>query len=307
MNNNKKKLKKILLLVVGLVICSYFVFVRLLKERLPYEVDFSWNPYMLIFYMGLFLFFCYIIKQKVWPKESKNKLMGWVKEQALKASHFYDDSLDQGFNLIFSFRLNNRNYFGELLDKVCKLIKKLSYTKFYQNIYNKLCFYYLVTIIPRLIITILFFVDMVCYNKFFLFYKYIWVLLIPFFWRIFFFILNAYFQHGTRICFVFLDVTLTPIYDEDGKQAWERLTWFRRKNPVLRGEILNPTEEEYLDIEKEAPFFFSLYCSDFFKYFKSDGPIAQAPLYLRMQLLIYILYAVTFGYMVVKVSLSYNL
>lgn len=84
----------VILFICGCLICAGFIYIRVFAERFPKEIEFVWNVYVFCIYMFLLLFFCYLLKQKLYYKESKNPLIIWLKTKIiLNMIKFYDNAL----------------------------------------------------------------------------------------------------------------------------------------------------------------------------------------------------------------------
>ena len=172
----------------------YFFHLRFLLERFPHKIDFSWNLYKFLCYFFLTILFAYVLKRKLYPKTSKNKLLIWIKENLfLKISLIYDKALEEVYNFFIGF---NRIPF--CLDLIHYSIIKLS--DFYHKLpYKKaeiisITIFYLITIIPRIIVLLAFLIDVIYFNEYYYLYCIIWVLIIPFLWKIFFYCIYEYHQ-----------------------------------------------------------------------------------------------------------------
>ncbi len=185
----KKYLIEFFLLLIALLICGIFVFRRIFKERLPHEINYGWNIYSFLGSLTLFLLFFYILlkKLKLLP-ESENEKIIWVKENLLgNFVLLYDKALKQIFKVLIEIKV-----FEKILLKCCKLIIKIIYINHTLNM-NYIYLYYIIYAFPKCIVMIALFIDVIFFNKYYYVYKFIWVLLIPFFWKILYFLVEEFY------------------------------------------------------------------------------------------------------------------
>src|SRR5580698_2935526 len=80
MQKIKEYTKELALFILGFIICCFFFYVRILLKRIPYDIPFIWSPYKFLFYFSLSTMFGILTYKKLYPTESKNFVLNWVKE-----------------------------------------------------------------------------------------------------------------------------------------------------------------------------------------------------------------------------------
>ena len=160
--------------------------------------------------------------------------------------------------------------------------------------------------IPRLIISILFFTDIIILNKFFYFYKYIWLLLFPFFWNIIYGIVEyMYTEYMITFYEVFI-IKHIPFTPEEREKEKSKYGGFY----IDMQRTMNPKHIDLpLDAEQNMRDYYQcvllpikiLFINQFDKY-----------VYLKkffiinfFNLITDIFYSITFGYLMLKTVLSF--
>lgn len=280
--NPKNKIKEFLLLILGLCICSYFFYIRFILKRLPTEIIFKYDILKFCIYFGLFLLFLYILIKKIYPKESKNKYIILIKEKLLlKILNFYTESLDK----VSRFFILDHGISDIILYIICSSICEFFYMDFTKKPYFREILFYFITLLPNLLVTITLFIDVVIFNKYYYLYKIIWVLIIPLFYNIIYYIINKY-----------------------DKKAWCFITTYFEGNFIIGETNIIPNytrkvfppkiakfaldEGQYKFLEENLFVFFNLHL--LLRQFESFTSLL---IYKYLQIFIIIMSLITFGYL----------
>ena len=190
--NLKEIIKKVILFLIGISIISYIFYIRLILERIPHKIDFSFNIYKFLLYLILFIIFAYLVKQKIYPKTSKNIIIIFFKEYSnpiyTKLKEIYKTSLFVVHDFFISDgRIKINLFLHECILKIDKIYSSFSNEEDKLNYTFPILIYCFFVIIPRYITIIALFVDIIIFNEFYYFYK----LFLDFYiFYIIFFILN---------------------------------------------------------------------------------------------------------------------
>jgi hypothetical protein len=231
----KKFIKTVILFFIGLAICSFFSYLRIILERIPHEIDFSWDIYQFFFSFALFLLFTYLVKKKIYPKESKNKIIRWVKEEILlKGVKIYENSL-----LIIHTKLMDIYIISVLMKKCVLNFYKILLRKFYRNFRARFYVYFFFVILPRILTTVFLFIDVIIFNEFYYLYKVIWVLIIPLIWDVYYYFTNKFIYLQLDFLKLFLDI--------------EIITKPNPQNPKVNIQILSIKKKISINILKHIP------------------------------------------------------
>lgn len=179
-------MNKTIKIVLGLAITIYIIYFRLIFNRTPRELYENINVYYIILYfiitvMMLILFLSNIIK--LFHKINNNT----IKNESMILEYLYKIYSNQLNPLIYwsksliafdAFIKNNtfqydsrKTYADHIIERIGLLL----------STYNRLSIPLLTIlhILPQLIVCISFFIDVIIQNKFFYFYKTLWLLIIP--------------------------------------------------------------------------------------------------------------------------------
>ena len=76
-------MKRYFLLWLGILICGYFFYIRVILKRMPREVCLEWNAFRSTVYITLFTTFIILIWKKLFRKESQNWFIICIKERLM--------------------------------------------------------------------------------------------------------------------------------------------------------------------------------------------------------------------------------
>ncbi len=296
------KLKEILLLILGGIICGYFFFFRFGQKSLSYKFDFMWNSYLFIFYFLLFIIFSFLLLKNLFSNNTNNsKRKFWIFFRKILDQFFlfflsiYNNALLQIYNFFFF-----SEYFFPLdpfLYWLCFRLKEiLILPQIHNNPKIKLLFYYCIKIMPRLLITIIFSIEIIVFHELYYFYKILFVLILVLFWNLFYFFIEQYCTLSSIILFKFFEISLSN--NENGI-----IIFASRKNNLYTNSM-NFSEKEYLQMEKDITMFFiinKLFIIDF----GDQSNIKNGIFYKKSIQLIFFLYAISFGYILFRMLLNY--
>jgi hypothetical protein len=308
----KKFIKTVILFFIGLAICSFFFYLRIILERIPHEIDFSWDIYQFFFSLALFLLFTYLIKKKIYPKESKNKIIKWIKENiisffAKKINDIYDKSLLTLYKeLIDKHRIPIRYGRNILQESIYKLDKFLSIDK-YRTFAIRFYIYIFFVILPRILVTVFLFIDVIIFNEFYYLYKVIWVLIIPLIWKICYYLIKNHWIDQWEYYKIYLDIEIItdPIVLKEKYNRVDSVTVVTRSylNDKFKS-LYSITEEDYIFMINLIPIFVNVK-ADYVDFYDSDGPIFNKIIYVNCILFIYTTSAIVWGYMSFGIGISY--
>ena len=285
-------IKETLYLIFGLFICSYFLYLRVFKERTSYTIDFSFNIWRFILYFVIVIFFIYLLVKKIYPRESKNKIIIQFKEYVLAPiKKTYDTSLIKVYEFLFlTLKIKAIDSFLHFLSKGISII-------FYNDsIYFRVFFFYLVMVLPIFIMLFLLCIDVIYFHQ----YNYVllgfWLLIIPLLWKVIYFLVNEYYNH----CWNFLNI----IFDI---QLQENSLYFRRKanlekSPLFNGNFFD-LEKMLLNYESDIRMFFIINTC-YLKEFSENGPLMSSPSYRLIQIVRIFGYLIVFFYILLKMFLN---
>lgn len=290
-------LLNLFVLGLGFFICGYIFYIRILMDRIPKELSFSWNIYLFTMYISLFLLYGYILLKKYsTPKTTKNKLIIWLKETILlNVIKVYEKSLMSVYNLLID--QGKIPFIRQIIYESIYYIRKFCESSFMSKQIYQVILYYLIILLPRLIVVIAFFIDVLVFNEMYYMYKIIWILIIPLIWKVYYYLLEHLCRHFTCITLMYFDVLVKK--DEINKQTLIYCTeikdcLFRRDFPISK-EQANQMKKDIINLH--------IVKEQFLDVFSTEGPIASAPFYKKITTIILILYTIIWGYMVYNMAI----
>lgn len=278
------------LIFLGFLICSYFFFIRIILVRVPHKMTFSWNIVLFSFYVFLTLLFLLKIKKHFFPKKSSfsifiNKLF---EPLILLLFSLYDSALYKFYITIFHNK--NLEFLTKGLYYFCNYFKNFCLSSIMSNFHIKLIFSYIIYVIPRFIILIALFIDTIIYQEFYYLYKVIWIILIPFCFKIFYYIMNQF--NIQR--FKELEVCFT-INIKKNKNTYY-LEIFEKTNII--NSYYSFSEEIIKQGKEDIRMYFIIY-KKFLEIFTIEF-INESELYKQLQLFFYLGYSIIFSYTAFK-------
>jgi hypothetical protein len=210
MKINLKNLKESLLFTLGLLICTYIIYIRFILVRIPKPIPAEWNPWLFFLYFGLLLTYVSLLRHHINPPLYPSKLTKFLLTHVVKPlSSIFKDSLTVVHKRLVS---ENRMKARTLLHRII-----LHLGEFFQQ--NKLsAFTYVNThvvlmILPRLITLFALAIDVILMHEFFYFYRGIFLLTIPIIWNVFLHFIKKQIQDqmGWYNCFIIAEVHPTQI------------------------------------------------------------------------------------------------
>ena len=285
----------IFLIVLGLVICSYFFYIRIILVRVPHKITYSWNIYLFSFYLCLILLYVVRIKAYIFP--SKETILS----KTLKFIFFpivslYEKALFKLYILLF------HNYRVEILTKglyyFCVHFKDFCLLPFMLNdkyLYEKLLFYCIIQLFPRMLILITLFIDTIIYQELYYLYKVLWLILIPFFFNIFYYIMN---QFNIRR-FKELELCFTIKIKHNTKNYILEII---EKHDIIQKYY--SFSDKMIEQGKEDIYMYFIIYKHFLEIF-DDQLLKTSRLYLRLQLFLNCGYCLIFTYNAYKLFCNY--
>src|SRR5579875_3355909 len=144
--------KEFLLFSFGCIICIFFLYIRLIIERLPGKITFNWNTYIFIMYVILFIIYIYIIYIKVYPRPSKNVIIKNIKEKIIiKITTIYNQSLVTVYDFLIASHVSP--LYPILYNIMFKLKKVYRYMEINANFLIPIIYYFFM-IFPRFLVAL---------------------------------------------------------------------------------------------------------------------------------------------------------
>ena len=295
-------LKELIFFTIGMIICSFFFSIRFLKERLPQKIEFIYDDWSFLCFFGLYIFFCILISKKLKNKVIKDKPVRWYHKIGLKLINLYEKSLHSVYE-IFIFR-----------NDVVQILLRQITEGFYHKIYipNKkiksyiYIFFYFFVILPRILVTICFFIDVLIFHKFFYLYKIIWVLIIPLLWRIFNYIIKSYIDDCMENVETYFKITIvayiknTPEHNDTPMYNYTPIYNYTYKKNEQIVKLCPISEEEKTQIIHDFMPVFLAFLRIFDDILGPNGEIQNSKFYKIIILFLYILNALIWEYYVIK-------
>lgn len=302
MKQFKQKILYALYLTSGMIISLYFIWIRLLKVRLPHEITFNWSLGGFILNLFLFSIFAYLLIKKIYTQESQKKIVLLLKEKIIIPLSnllllWYQNSLQKVLDF-FLADLPLPNY----QDKIQEIFMPFFY-KFAEklnNINTKAKFFFVILsliYIPRLIVVLSFSYDIIIIQKISFFYNTLWILLLPFLWNISYAIIKHIYLQYMEIIRATYILSFIPI--KAGEKSGFTVKMTRSKeSPGLPEEVENNIKDFYLKACVPIRIhFIELYDQQVIqqKYKSIKG----------LSIIIIGLYVLCFGYLALKIGLNY--
>src|SRR5271155_1814187 len=157
----KTKITKIILIILGILLFSSFVWLRFIRERLPKEIPFNLTMYGFIILVYICSIYIYIITQLYFNIQSENKRLSLIVDMIYKPllaldEAFKNNSFIKRYYERFLVYLINRIKNNVTLDK-----ESTSYFKFY----------IILQIIPRVILVTALLIDTFYFHRLAILYK----------------------------------------------------------------------------------------------------------------------------------------
>lgn len=302
--------------LLGISICGYFFYIRILLKRIPHKIEFVWNPYLFAVYVIMILFFCYLLKQQLYLKKSQNKTIiwfkeklrwikekpgTWLKEKCIQRIAFvYDKSLHEVY---LFFVDSNRLPIQKSLYKIVEKINALSNYKDFQDIRGFFAVYFIFMLLPRIIVGIAVNIDVIIFNEFYYLYKIIWVLIFPLLWKIKYYLLNEYITLQLEFISIFLEMSvitdkklLSEKYNRDGEKAFE----FKSKNLHPQIRKLYPYSEKTEKLRRLMAHLFLHVKGCYLEMYNANSILFQLTRYQKTRIFMLLLSILFWGSMAFK-------
>ena len=283
--------QELILFIIGMIICSFFFSARFLKERLPQKIEFIYDDWLFLWLFASYTLFCILIAKKLRDKVIEDKPVRWYHKIGLKLVELYEKSLYSVYNM---FIVKNEILQILLQTTTYDFFHKIYYKHYKKNLKPYIyIFFYFFVILPRMLVTICFFTDVLIFHKFFYLYKIIWVLIGPFLWRVFNYIIITYIDDRIKDVKMYYKIAIKfndnyPVYI---------YTYKEDSNFV----ILNPlTKEEQIKILHELMPVYLTFLTIFECVLGSDGELKDNKLYKIISFFFVLIYAIIFGYYAIK-------
>ena len=308
MNKNTKNISYIIYLLSGILICLYFIWIRILKVRLPTQIIMSWDLGSFFLYTALFLAFTYLTIKKIYPSESKNSVITWLKEKVMilvliPIIKCYEMSLHRVLDFTLKdFPITNyENVIGEngitLFYKLSSILTLIN-TKF-----RFLGVALMIIYLPRLVVSLAFAYDVVIKQEMLIFYKLIIALVIPFVWNIFYSIIKYMYD---QYMILILDI-YTIIYNPISPNTVNAQKGIGFAINMIRNKDKQPDLPLY--VEENIKQFYLKACliikMQFIEDFDQAKINSKYTLIKTINLFTLVIYAITFGFLSVNTGISY--
>ena len=293
-------------LFLGFSLCSYVLYIRVILKSMPKYIGLEWNFGAFLAFSFLTYLYYKLLKYKLKKNKKPINLKSYKVKILLKLVDYYDKCLYAVY-AHFAYAqtiINGKELLQQLVNIVYKVFRFLNFTRLYQYYY----LYVFLVILPRLIITILFFIEVVCYNYMYYTYAFIWLLIIPLIWRIIYYLIKEYTPIQSAYLELYFDIEIItdPIIIKE-----------KYKSPKKKILVLTANYEadilEYFPIHMDdyPKFSDNIEAFNFIKKFylapySDDSNIFKLKSYRRLTLIIYILSFITWGYLLVNMGLIYT-
>ena len=245
---------------IGFIYGSYLFYIRILLTRVPAKILFNWSVLWLLVCLVAVIFFGFkayqesyrLLKNTKEYKQSKFRVVNFLKKKVvLKFKLIYDSSIDSLYYFLIDkpkIGYNVKRIVAKLIYIIESLLKK--------NLFlykEKINIYFFFLLMPRLFVSIAFFLDVIIYQEFFYLYKIIWVLIITLLWRVVFYLIKEQLNNHLTFFRIFFEVThisdSITILLETGDLFTPKIIFKRRKLPLkLKKKYAYTQSAKYYDM-----------------------------------------------------------
>jgi len=206
--------KKQALFILGCGLCAWIFYIRVILIRLPKDLTFSCK-YCLLLYLVALTSFSYLlvkelyrfrpVKKPEYPPIT-NKVLIFVKEKILEpVTTSYSISLA----LVHRFFIDKHGgIIKEVLHYSSFKIYALVEKPFWNNVTLHRWLYILILIFPRIVVLTITIIDTVLFHRLDHVYKWMWLLLIPLFWKIYFYCLEKHLALHKLFTGIFFEINI---------------------------------------------------------------------------------------------------
>ena len=181
-------------ILLGFLFCIFIIWNRLIRERILRDLINDVNPYLINLYIFLFFLFLFLLLytlKTLLKIETKNKYIMWFfeREIVIKTYSFIEKYIINSPKNFYEIIYNKITLkFYEILDNVCIFIDSSEISeKFF--IKKSIClFFYSI----KLIVSIIFIYDIIYYNQFIHFFKFLPFLIIPTIFNVILYVIFTY-------------------------------------------------------------------------------------------------------------------
>jgi hypothetical protein len=194
MNNKLMSiLKNSLLYLLGIIFILVIVYLRVLKVRLPVQIDFSFN--WIIFGIGCStIIFCLINLYRQFPKGSNELIISKTIRSIISKIQSY---IYKPLFMIFEV-IEKREIIRNLLYQISIRTIQLEFYTHY--------IYFFIMFMPKLVVGLTFVLDVCIYNYMYYFYKSLLLLLLPLILRVLLYMLSTWAAHCKKELEQYIDV-----------------------------------------------------------------------------------------------------
>jgi hypothetical protein len=297
---------ELMLLIFGLFICTFIFYIRIILDRIPHEIDFSWNIYKFIVFFFLTVIILFLLKKKIFSKQKTNRFIEWINKNLLiKIITLYDSSLKKVY---FHFIEWQNNIIKDFLQYcIFNLANFLELEIIRKHAYSSLIIYYFFVIIPRIIVLHCFLVDVIIFQKFYYMYKTIWLLIIPLIWNIIYYIIKEHANTQFLGFNLYLNIEiinnkdlLSKYYNSDAHEmiiiTINENSSYAKEHPI--------SKKEYQEFIQLVPKFLTVLRYYVYR-FSEDSNIFYTYIYYYTQIYIYLIYFTIFTYFLIRIAMNY--
>jgi len=285
--------KQYWLLLSGLIICGYFIYIRIILQRLPKEIKPEWNCLRFTIYLGLLLLFLLLFLKKVTPPTNTSRLMVTLKDWLFDPlKHFYESSIMRVHDyLIDEGRLPIKTLIERMLTAIHKGINRLASNQVEPNY---LIIYYSINLLPRILVLSGLTIDVFIFQKFEFAYKIMPILILPMLFNATCYILREFVDIQLQLIEYLVDVEII----DDGGEAQVVCSIKEGLTPEAEEQFsaellttLTQTAQKYISIQR-----------NFLDQLGSESTIPELPVYHRSLALVYLLSAVIWGHLAMNMG-----
>ena|SRR5271155_51405 len=166
----KKQLSKIILIILGILILSLFIWLRFIRERLPRDIPFDLTVYGFFILVYICCIYIYILKRLSLNIQNENKVLSTIVNMIYKPLKTLDESIKN--NLII------KPYYEKFLLSLINIIKNNVILHEKSTSYFK--FYIALEILPRVILVTGLLIDTFWFHRLAILYSVISIVLVIF-------------------------------------------------------------------------------------------------------------------------------
>jgi len=163
----------------------------------------------------------------------------------------------------------------------------------------------LTTILPRLLVAIALFIDIIIFHHFYYTYKIIWVLVFPVLWKVFYYCIKEFInaQESFLHLFFYVRVIDDPIELAEKYNSKNKITSFKRNPNSLAAKKYQPTDYDYHCMIEDLTRFIYLR-NRFINVYASEGDFPKLKVHHWLLVTLYSLLTISWGTLAIAILCS---